>query len=65
MIPAKRHNTTQSIASGKFIMLCISCQLFNTLEPLRPYRNATIRCDNDRQLKEVEKYAKSIGIQLE
>lgn len=54
-----------NIHSGKFVMLAISCILFDSLEPLKPYRNAIITCNTERQRKAIEHYAHRLGITLE
>lgn len=54
----------KTIKSGKFIMLAITCILLGRLDPMRPYKNAIIECDTERQRKDIEHYAHRIGLQL-
>jgi hypothetical protein len=52
------------IKSGKFIMVAITCILLGNLDPMRPYKNATIECDTMRQAADIQRYARRIGIEL-
>ncbi len=52
------------IKSGKFVMLAITCIMFGNLDALRPYKNATIKCDTEEQHRDTERYAHRIGVQL-
>lgn len=54
----------KTIASGKFVMLCIDCILFDSYAPLHPYRNAIIISRTEKQIRAVEKYAEKLGIKL-
>ena len=60
----KAQYSTKEIHSGKFVMLCISCMVLDSYDPLKPYRGASITYTTERQRKAIDHYAKKLDITL-